>query len=219
MSLAKYYAKIYIQPWNWNGLFYTWKSSKHELSDDDGSTVVVDHSKNCLFQFVFNELNAHFLLLLVAIFQLVLSFWDCIYLLVTSGLVSVRYCCSLLSLELRETLMEGSEKCGSQRLFEETKSRWRLLFSDISNNKLQLVFKETPLTLVVPRGGLQHEAAFGQLQLFPQVVVFGSDFGDPLLTVLQELQLGAEACGPLKAETQPFSLSLFIQRFLKHSLN
>lgn len=81
---------IYIQPWNWNGLFYTWKSSKHELSDDDGSTVVVDHSKNCLFQFVFNELNAHFLLLLVAIFQLVLSFWDCIYLLVTSGLVSVR---------------------------------------------------------------------------------------------------------------------------------
>lgn len=71
---------------------------------------------------------------------------------------------------------------------------------------------------MVPRGGLQHEAAFGQLQLSPQVVVFGSDFGDPLLTVLQKLQLGAEACGPLKAETQPFSLFFIYSKIFKTQL-
>lgn len=71
---------------------------------------------------------------------------------------------------------------------------------------------------MVPRGGLQHEAAFGQLQLSPQVVVFGSDFGDPLLTVLQELQLGAEACGPLKAETQPFFTFFIYSKIFKTQL-
>lgn len=63
---------------------------------------------------------------------------------------------------------------------------------------------------MVPRGGLQHEVVFGSLQLCPQVVVLGSDLGDPLLTVLQKLQLGTEAWQCLKTHTDTHTSPLFL---------
>lgn len=48
------------------------------------------------------------------------------------------------------------------------------------------------LTLSGPLVWLQHQVLLGLLQLLLQTLVLGSDFTDPLLTVLQQPELGAD---------------------------